>query len=105
MDTEQIATLSLAAVLTGPGIPIAAFVVRQLVEYLRASLSFFANMNGLVLAFVLNAVLYAVAFAFAGVHTADGAFAAFLTWLACGMATKGIHNMLGDTLAVPKKGE
>ena len=97
---SDIVGLSLAAVLTGPGIPVAALVVRQLVEYLRGSLPFLARVNGLVLAFVLNAALYVVAFSFAGQHTAEGAFAAVLVWLAAGMATKGAHNMLGDRLTV-----
>jgi len=98
----DIVGLSLAAVLTGPGVLPASIVVRQLVEYLRGSLPFLASVNGLALAFVINAILYAVAWWFVGAHTPEGAFAAFLIWLGAGVMTKGVHAGLGDHLTVPK---
>ena|SRR3990167_3982151 len=99
---NDIVGLSLALVLTGPGMLPASFLVRQLVEYLRGSLPFLANVNGLALAFVLNAVLYAAAWAFVGQHTPEGAFAAVLVWLGAGVMTKGVHAGLGDRLTVAK---
>lgn len=95
-DTNQLVGLTLAAVLTGPGIVPAALLVRQLVEYLQFSLVFFANINARILVFAITAVLYVVAWWAAGVHDLEGAFAAFLVWLACGMATMAAHQLLSE---------
>lgn len=94
--TEQITSLTLAAVLTGPGIPVAAILIRQVVEYLQWGLAFFANWNARVLVFALTFLLYLAAWIAVGVHDAEGAFAAILTWVGCGMATMGMHELLSD---------
>jgi hypothetical protein len=101
-DPTQLVGLSLALVLTGPGMLPASFFVRQLVEYLRGSLPLLANVNGLLLAFILNAILYAAAWVFVGSHTPEGAFASVLVWLGAGVMTKGVHDGLGDRLTVPQ---
>lgn len=98
-------TLTLVALFTAGGAVAAAAVVRQLIELLKVAIPVIdARVSGAALSFVLSAVLYVLAFVAVGTHTPDGAFAAFLSWLACATAAVGINSTVDHYRAVRSGG-
>lgn len=90
---EQVYALTLAAVLTGPAIPIVAVIVQQLVDYFKAIIAP-REFNGLIATAIATAAIYVFAYVAVGVYTAESLFQAFLVWLGCAMATVGAHRAL-----------
>lgn len=84
-------SLTVASLFTAAGAGIAALVIRQLVQVLKAVLPpLDSAVSGALQAFILSALLYVLAAIALPVNGADGVLNAIVTWLTCASAAIGI---------------
>jgi hypothetical protein len=86
--------ITFASLLTAAGAGIAAGIITSTVELLKRSIPPLAEANGATMAFVLSAVLYALAAIATAVGTLDAALVVFVAWLTCGTAAVGAHRLV-----------
>lgn len=83
--------ITVASLFTAAGAGVAALLIRQIVELLKAVLPRLdAAVSGALQAFVLSAALYVFAAIALPVSGADGVLLAIVSWLTCAVAAVGI---------------
>lgn len=81
--------ITLAALLTGVGLTIAATIVTLFVDVLKIP---FPTINGLGATFVATIILYVLVFIDHNVFTVEAGFEVFVAWLGCTAAAFGLHK-------------
>lgn len=90
--------VTLASLLTAAGALIAATIVTVFIDVLKRP---FPNVDGMIATFIASALLYTLVFLNTPQPwTLEGAFAAFLAWLACAAAALGVHKAVLSPLGV-----
>lgn len=97
--------LTLAGMLTVPGVAAGAVFVTTLVALLKNVFSPYwsaLDQNGALLAFILSAILYLLAGIATGAGTLEAAFAVFVAWVTCACAAIGVNGTIRTASAATK---
>ena len=99
-------TMTFADLLTAAGAGIAATVVTLAVEVIKTGLAKtpIGAWDGVMMAFILSAVLYVLAGVATGVATLDAGLTIFIAWLTCASAAVGVHKVIVNPIIAQVKG-
>lgn len=88
--------ITFAVLLTAAGAGIAAGIVTGVVSLLKTALAktIVGTWDGMIMAFVLSAILYVLAAIATTVDSLDGGLVVFLAWVTCATAAVGIHKVV-----------
>ena len=89
-------TITFADLLTAAGAGIAATLITLAVDVIKTGLNKtpIGHVDGVMVAFVLSAVLYVFAGIATNVSTLDAGLAVVIAWLTCASAAVGVHKVV-----------
>lgn len=94
--------VTLASLLTIPGAAIAALIVGMVVKLIQAN-GVGEGASQPLLATVISAALYTLAYLGVAVYTADAFFLAFICWLLCATSAVGIQATASHVATVARE--
>jgi predicted membrane protein len=99
--------VTFADLLTAAGAGIAATIVTLAVDVIKAGLAKtpIGSWDGVMMAFVLSAVLYVLAGIATSVSTLDAGLAVFIAWLTCASAAVGVHKVVVNPIVAQIKNQ
>ena len=92
-------TITFASLLTPEGIVAGAALITAMVALIKAVFPVVeARVSGALLAFVLSAILYALAASATGARDLDAFLAVVVAWVSCATSAVGIHSATVHTV-------